>query len=254
MKKHTRYSLRIFAVSLTLSSAMILAWPSGSVFGMTPDEFDRNVKTKETSFYREFFDKIFYEQIAQLFRLDQLKSKILTKKREALDINSFDEVPDSTFFINRHARNRFSQAELKRGPEKGAGPDPAGPWKVLKGEAVSVSISLLIEGPAGDRYLLKFDPRDNPEMTTSAELISQKLFYALGYNVPEYYLVKFNPSILTVDPKATYYNQDGFKKPLTSEALAEILEQVPKFSDSDMLFLGKLGEGRFILAYIKPNP
>ena len=227
MKKSKRYAQHIRVTILVLFLASL--YLPGTGFGMTPEEFDRSIKTRETSFYREFFDKILYDQITQLFRLDRIKDKVLFKKHEALDINSFDEVPDSAFFVNRHARNRLSSAELKRGPEKEAGPGSAGPWTVLKGKTSGVSSGLLIQDQAGVRYLLKFDPRDNPEMATSAEIISQKFFHAFGYNVPEYYLVQFNPSILTPDPKATYYNKDGFKKPLTQEALGEILERVPKF-------------------------
>jgi len=204
-----------------------------SGFGMAPEELDRNIKSKEASFYREFFDRIFYDQIAQIFRLDQVKDKVLLKKHEALDINPFDEVPDSGFFVNRNARQHLSPSELKEGPEnaKGHGPDSKGPWRVLSGEVKGASVELLIEDQKGDRYLLKFDPKDNPEMATSAEIISHKFFYALGYHVPEYYLVNFSPEILKSDPKATYYNKDGFKESLTQEALGDILDRVPKFKE-----------------------
>jgi hypothetical protein len=65
-------------------------------------------------------------------------------------------------------------------------------------------------------------------MATSAEIISHKFFYAIGYHVPEYYLVEFDPSILTPDADAAYYDENGFKKPLTQEALAELVERIPK--------------------------
>ncbi len=223
MRKSVRYSIGILVLVITLAA------PSGTGLSVTPEEFDRNIKVRETSFYREFFDRILYDQIAQLFRLDRMKDKISFKKREARDINSFDEVPDSSFFVNRNARNHLGLSELKEGPSKGSGPDPKGLWRVLKGKTAGVSAGFLIEDQKQDRYLLKFDPKDNPEMATSAEIISQKFFHAMGYNVPEYYLVNFSPDILKPDPKATYYNKDGFKKPLTQEALQEILERVPKF-------------------------
>ncbi len=231
-KKFKRYLSGALS-ALVLLTFVVLIGPSRSGFGAMPEEFDRNIKNKETSFYREFFDRIFYDQVAQFFRLDRVKDKVSLKKHEALDINPFDEVPDSGFFVNRNARKHLSPSELKEGPAnmKGPGPDSKGPWKVLKGEVAGVSAGLLIEDQKGDRYFLKFDPKDNPEMATSAEIISHKFFYALGYHVPEYYLVRFNPEILKPDPKATYYNKDGFKEPLTQEALGEILDRVPKFKE-----------------------
>ncbi len=198
-------------------------------FSATLEELDQNIGERETAFYREFFDRIFYEPFAQLLRFDRIAERLTFRKYEALDINPFDEVPDSGFFANRNGRDPLSLADLKRGPEKGSGPNPGGPWRVIKGKLEGVSTGLFIEDQAGERYLLKFDPKDNPEMATSAEIISHKFFHAFGYHVAEYYLVRFNPDILTLDPKATYYNEDGFKKRLTQEALAELLERVPKF-------------------------
>ncbi|MBI4358490.1 MAG: hypothetical protein HY584_04250 [Candidatus Omnitrophica bacterium] len=197
-------------------------------FGVTLEELDKDIKKRETSFYREFFDRILYEPFAHLLRFDQLADDVTREKHEALDINPFDEVPDSGFFVNRHGKEHLSRGSLEKGPSQGAGPDPSGSWRVLKGKTEGVTAGFLIEDEKGDRYLLKFDPKDNPEMTTSAEIIAHKFFYAFGYHVAEYYLVRFDPKILTPDAKATYYNEDGFKKPLTQEALEELLEKVPK--------------------------
>ena len=197
-------------------------------FGVSVEELDQNVKEHETSFYREFFDHILYDQFANLLRFDRLRDRLTMSKHEALDINPYDEIPDSGFFVNRHGREHLSHEALKRGPNSGSGPDPAGQWKVLKGKVAGVSLGFFIEDQKGDRYLLKFDPKDNPEMATSAEMVSHKFFYAFGYNTAEYYSVDFNPSILTVAPGAKYYNEDGFKKPLTQEVLPELLDRVPK--------------------------
>src|SRR5688572_15679893 len=40
----------------------------------------------------------------------------------AKDVNSLDEVPDSSWFTNRIGRHEMSNAELRRGPNRG--PDP----------------------------------------------------------------------------------------------------------------------------------
>lgn len=211
-----------------LSAGIILiAFPSLS-FGVAAEELDQKIKDQETSFYRELFDKIVYDQFASLLRFDRIKDRLLFKKYEALDVNPFDEVPDSGFFVNRHARKHLSSEELREGPDRSEGPDLSGSLRVMKGKSDGMTAGFFVEDQKGARYLLKFDPKDNPEMATSAETIAHKLFYAFGYHVAQYYLIDFNPTLLTPDPKATYYNEDGFKKPLTQEALQELIEKIPK--------------------------
>lgn len=201
---------------------------SSAAFADAPAE-DLKHKPHDTSFYRDFFDSIIYDRFAQFLRLDQLGRRITFRKDPAGDVNQFDEVPDSSFFVNRHGRKHLSVGELKRGPAQGDGPDTKGPWRITKGKTEGVSTGFFIKDGKGDAYLLKFDPKDNPEMATSAEIISHKFFHGFGYHVAEYYLVKFSPDILTPDPEATYYNEDGFKKPLTAEALVELIDRIPKF-------------------------
>ena len=46
---------------------------------------------------------------------------------EAGNINNFDEVPDSTWFTNRHFFSRLSQAQLAQGAASGQGLDTTGP-------------------------------------------------------------------------------------------------------------------------------
>lgn len=196
-------------------------------FAVTVEELDREIKNDETTFYREFFETIFYKQFVKPLQFDRLGQEV--QHQPALDINIFDEIPDSGFFVNRHGKNPLLKSELVQGPAKGTGPDPSGPWTIIKGKMKGVSVGFTIEDAKGDRYLLKFDVKEYPEMTTAAEIISHKFFHAFGYYIPEYYLIHFNPDILQIDPSATYYNEDGFKKPLTKEALETFIDRIPKF-------------------------
>lgn len=193
------------------------------------DDMERKLSAHDTSFYRDFFDSILYDRFAQFLRLDQLARHITFKKDPAFDVNRFDEVPDSAFFTNRHGRKRLSGGELKRGPDEGSGPDPKGPWRVTKGKTEGVAAGFFITDEKGDAYLLKFDPKDNPEMATSAEIVGHKFFHAFGYHVAEYYPVQFSPDILVPDPEATYYDENGFKKPLDVEAMELLIEKIPKY-------------------------
>ena len=215
-----------FVLTMLLGISLIVN-PRGATADAAPN-LDQKMSSRDTSFYRDFFDSVAYESVAEMLRFDHLWDTITFKKHAALDVNIFDEVPDSGFFVNRHGKERMSGEALKRGPVTGSGPNPNGPWRILKGKVEGVSPGFFIEDGAGVRYLLKFDPKDNPEMATSAEIISHKFFHAMGYHVPEYYLVDFKPAIMTIDPKATYYDEDGFKKKLTQDAFWDLIGRVPK--------------------------
>ena len=43
----------------------------------------------------------------------------------------------------------------------------------------------------GRRFVLKFDPPGYPELATAPDVLVSKFFYALGYHVPENYIVYF---------------------------------------------------------------
>lgn len=146
----------------------------------------------------------------------------------ALNTNTLGEVPNSSWYTNRHYLYPMSLAEIKRGPDKSTGPSMTGKWQIVAGKSQGITPGFTIKDARGDRYLIKFDPPSNPEMTTGAEIISTKFFYALGYHVPENYLVEFSPEQLELSPGATITTTLGQKKPLTPQMVAEMLELAPK--------------------------
>src|SRR5262245_35505718 len=110
--------------------------------------------------------------------------------RKALDVNSIDEVPDSSWFENRIATRPMSAAEIAAGPNSG-GPAP-GPWTVTSGKFQGVTPGLQMKDSAGQLYFVKFDPPAAPELASGSEIIATKLLYAAGYNVPENYIMAVN--------------------------------------------------------------
>src|SRR5688572_4074935 len=108
-------------------------------------------------------------------------------KTPAVNANTLGEVPDSSWFQNRHGQRRMTPEELTRGPNAGSGPAMDKPWAVTDGKTEGITPGFRIRDSRGEVYLIKFDPRGNSEMATAAELISTKFFFAAGYNVPENY-------------------------------------------------------------------
>jgi hypothetical protein len=146
------------------------------------------------------------------------------------NINTLGEVPDSNWYTNRHWRKRMSVAELQRGAGNTTPPDPKGTWQVISAKSDGISPGFVIEDQKKNRYVLKFDPPDFPELASAADVISSKFFYALGYNTPEDYIVRFQRENLTIGKDVVWRDANGKKRPLTQRVIDKMLELQPKDS------------------------
>lgn len=163
----------------------------------------------------------------------------------AMNINTLGEVPRSSWYQPRHYQERMTKAELRRGPLRDDGPDASGPWRVTGGKSEGKSAGLTIVDESGDRYLLKFDAPGFLELSTGAEAIATRIFYALGYHVPENYLVRFTRDQLTTDPQATFVGPTGEEEPLDAAAIDGILDAVAQYPDGSYRALAsRFLEGR----------
>jgi hypothetical protein len=89
-----------------------------------------------------------------------------------------------------------------------------------------VTPGFTIKDGKGRRYLLKFDPATNTELATGADAVSAKFFYALGYNVPENYPVRFRREQLVVGEKVSFTDRYGRKRSLQNEDIDDMLKAV----------------------------
>ena len=146
-------------------------------------------------------------------------------------VNTLGEVPDSSWYTNRHGSKRLSRRELVRGPGEDNAPD-AGPWEVTEAKNEGVTPGFTIRDARGNRYKLKFDPLSNPEMATAADVIGSKFFHALGYNVPENYLVTFPRERLVLRKGGVeFIDAFGKRRRMTGRDVDEILLKVPRTAD-----------------------
>lgn len=148
----------------------------------------------------------------------------------AFNVNTIDEVPDSSWFTNRIATREMSDDEMVRGPFTDRAPAP-GPWTIIAGKTEGITPGLTVRDSAGRDYFVKFDPPSNPEMATGAEVISTRFFHALGYHVPENYLAIVRPEDLRIDPSATVRGVSGRKRPFDGDDLAIVLDKAARRED-----------------------
>ncbi len=150
-----------------------------------------------------------------------------TTNQRAVNVNTIDEVPDSSWFTNRPA---LTVDDYVRGPNTSGGPAP-GAWTIVSGKSDGITPGFTVRDTAGTTWFVKFDPPSNPEMATGAEIIATKLFWAAGYHVPENYLAILDAATLAVDEKATMRDALGNRQPLTREAVDRLLAQGARRAD-----------------------
>src|SRR5438876_1136098 len=146
----------------------------------------------------------------------------------ALNINAWDEVPDSSWFTNRISQHSLSFAEICAGLE--GQPPETGAWEVLRVEDEGYTPKLRVRDHAGRTYVLKFDP-STPEKNSGAERISTLVLHAAGYNVPHNTIVYFRSSDLVLAEDAYYTDAIGKRRSLTRGDLEAVLKKIKPLSD-----------------------
>jgi hypothetical protein len=165
--------------------------------------------------------------------------------RTALDVNSLGEVPDSTWFTNRIGVRDLSVDEIRRGPNLDDGPVP--PLQVV--ELRADRRGMRIEDARGAQFFVEIDPWDRPELGSAADMISQRLLWAVGYNVPENSILLFERDALSISPRG-HKRVEGKKQPLVAEDLDALLARQPRTPDGRYRALAsKLLPGRAVGPY-----
>ena len=99
---------------------------------------------------------------------------------EAQNVNTLDEVPESSWFTNRHGARRLSIDELVTASNLGGAPNPNETWTIIAGKSQGITPGFTIVDSQGDRYVIKFDPVGIPELSTAAEAIGRPSIYLAG--------------------------------------------------------------------------
>ncbi len=118
-------------------------------------------------------------------------------RRDAVNVNAFDEVPNSTWFTNRNHIRAVPVAELRMGPDSTY--LPAKPWTITHAKHGGASVGFQIKDAHGKKWLVKLDPPGHPQLCTGADMVARTLLHAAGYNVPHNEPVRFERGDLTLN-------------------------------------------------------
>ena len=95
-------------------------------------------------------------------------------------------------------------------------------------------------------------------LSTASEMITPRFLHAAGYNVPEHYLVTFDPDKFVIDPTAKIRGKYRIKRPMTTEDVNAILDRVPHRPDGTIRavaskFLPGIPKGPFLYETKRPD-
>jgi len=190
---------------------------------------DRQKISKPKPRHINIIDDIFEKQSHQVensFDLSRQLRNLFRKRKQAMNIDAFDEVLDSSWFSSRNATKRMTLEEIARGPNNLDGPDDSGVWTIFRVKEEGVTVGFDIEDRRGDKYVIKFDSSGYSEMQSGAEIVSTKLFYAAGYNVPENYIVFFSPKIFRLGENVGFADRLGRRRLMNQQDLNESLGKI----------------------------
>ena len=152
---------------------------------------------------------------------------------EAQNVNTLDEVPDSSWFTNRHGARRMSRDELVDGPDTIEGPDLSAPWRVFKSKIGGLTPGFQILDGRGDRYVIKFDPVNVPELSSAAAVIATKLLLRdwLQRSRELHRGDRPRGGSETIEPGTLLEDEFGDEAPLTRGQLRRRLRGVRRLAD-----------------------
>src|SRR4030095_8001893 len=115
------------------------------------------------NFYDNFFHEQLFEEGKQDLDVPRWFRAAAGHPKPAINVNAVDEVPDSSWFTNRHSLRHMSIEDLVRGPDHGAPPDFNGAT-ITRAKKTGITPGLQLKDKKGDSYLIKFDHKEYPEL------------------------------------------------------------------------------------------
>ena len=217
------------AAALTLLTACgggsLRPFPLTDPLWRDPDQrtFEQEPEEYYSPFVWDATNQTVFRPISRFFAVDPAG--------EAVNVNALDEVPDSSWFVNRIGRHGLSPAEAADGPCNIKAPDVLGPWIIKAAKPNGFNPGFFMKASDGRRYLTKFDGVTEGPRPTAADIIAPRLAHAAGYFVPCNHVVHFDRSILRIDPKAKSESKGGDKVAMTEKDLDQVLSKAIRLPD-----------------------
>lgn len=228
----SRYSLLSVAVVAGLmlvleGCATTNPFTTGAVKSFDPDTSRIDQPGEAASYqYWDRIDNTFFHQVEKPLDLNRVfrfmgETIGISGPKQADNINRLDEAPESSWYTYRHYYNPMTPEELATGLNT-VQPDTTGNWTIFSAKLEGANPGFFAEDSKGNRFLIKFDGPNYPELSTSADVISTKIFYAAGYFVPESTITYFDPDKVVVG-EGVMVEEAGKERQMTQKDYREII-------------------------------
>jgi hypothetical protein len=233
-----RHSLSWLAVSL-VPVAVMSAGPHDHTF-YPDDPVSTVIDSQDASGVQERRIDVVYDTFENSFSWPGDR----TANVRAQNVNTIDEVPDSSWFTNRLGVRRVPLDELARGSGPSTGP-PQGTLTVIGAKNDGVMPGFTVRDAVGQVWFLKFDPPGHPAMATGTEVVVARLFWALGYNVAETSLATVRPEDLAISEEARITPPGGRRRRFKKDDVRQLFRRAHRNADGTYRVLAsKALEGR----------
>jgi len=230
MSRHTCRS-HVASVVVFLGLAIASGLVVSQVHGAQPrfyrdDPLAREPETQDASAASSWDIDLFYDLAYNLFVTPGRKPERI----RAGNVNTADEVPDSSWFTNRIGTRPLTPSEVITGPNTGAPPNPAS-WTIIREKSSGFAAGFTARDASGQTWFVSFDAPANPDGASGAIVVATKLFWALGYNQVENFITRVDPATLKVDPAATIRRPSGDRTPWTPDDVQAVLDRARRSAD-----------------------
>jgi hypothetical protein len=217
---------RIAALSLC-SLALTVAAPSGATLRFFRDDpIAREPSSQDASGVKEWKIDLTVDLAINMFA----RPGDSTDHVRARNINTIDEVPDSSWFTNRLLAGPLSTDDVARGPLSGDGPAP-GKWRVVAPKSSGFAPGFTILDARDERWFLSFDAAGHPEAATGAIAVANKIFWALGYWQVENYLISVSADQLEMSESARFTPPSGRERPMRAGDIEAVMRRAHRSAD-----------------------
>jgi len=211
----------------TLRDPLVIDTDMRPVFVPCRHDPDTKGPTRVTCAPREYISPFIWDALDNMLFGRLSRALELNVTGEARNVNSLDEVPDSSWFTNRRtlddrsvdAPGSCTQADLLPGP------DDVAPrtWVIDRGKDNGASHGFRVDVPGMGKYMLKTDDDGEPERATAASVISAAIYNAIGFNTPCEQVVVLKQQQLALTPNLKHIDNAGIVTPFDQAALANML-------------------------------
>jgi hypothetical protein len=216
---------------LALSAVVMAVAAAAAVTAAGPrfyvdDPIAREPERKSAADAKPLGIDLFFEYSFNLF----VNASKKPSNRRAGNLNTVDEVPDSSWLVNRIGSTPLTPEQIARGVNSDTLPSPE-KWTLLREKSAGTNPGFTAKDGNGQTWFLQFDSPDFPEASTGGVEVATKLFWALGYNMVETFVTKFDPARVEIDPKATVRRPSGARTPFTRDDIDRVLERAARNAD-----------------------